>query len=197
MLVNRHTTWYWQPPSSRQSRYVLPHAASLYKTEMHTKFLGISSVVFRLFVFLRLLTVNMQFSDAVCGVAVELKAHYIFLNFKVWERNDTMCRWARTSNYEVRFCLSFSVLCCVSEPNIYLSTRFSTDSTRFVIQMDNPGFQPTTIWSKWQPYHQICISGCYKCTNRRLLITYQQNTCNGIELFSEVVISIEQAGWLT
>ena len=46
MPVNRQATWYLQPLSSRHLRYALPHATSLYKTEMHTEFLGISSVLF-------------------------------------------------------------------------------------------------------------------------------------------------------
>ena len=69
---------------------------------------------------------NVQFSHAVYCVSVERKAHSVFINFKVWRRNDPMCRWVRTANYEVPFCWSFSVLCSVSEPNISLSTRFST-----------------------------------------------------------------------
>jgi hypothetical protein len=55
VLVNRHTTCYWQPPSSRQVRCALPHVTSLYQTEMRTKSLGISSVVFLLFAVARLL----------------------------------------------------------------------------------------------------------------------------------------------
>ena len=84
---------------------------------------------------------NTLFSHAVYCVAVERMAHSVFINFKVCKRNDAMCRWVRTSNYEVPFCLSFSVLCSVSEPNI----SHSTDCRLFVFQIDNPGSQPTTI----------------------------------------------------
>ena len=185
--------------ATKLSSVALCIATRLLTRQKCTQNLSESPLSFFLVCCPKAVTMNVQFSHAVGFVAVEIKTLSIFINSKVWTRNDAMCRWVRASNYGVRFCLSCSVLCSVSEqPNIFITQHkvLNRLQSLFVTQMDNPGFQPTTVWSKWQSYHEICTNGCYKCTKRRLLMTYQQNMCSGIELFNEVLISVEQAGWM-